>query len=246
MSRPPTPDGVPPVEVLERAAGRLTRLGSPHGGLPYVGDGVDRTMSLVDNYAELIAVSMARARFYGELLAAQREAAVGGERDPWQDDSGDGDGDAEDTASGLGGPSSAAGLIGFTYAAATVGDRGSTELDRVATGEEIRGLVKLEADERDRAARLIKDALRLGADLQKTEVMRGYAATVSAALRVLIGELGLSMDDATVLRAAKRAGLAARRAVGQDDGDPDLLIGPALTSAERGRLLADALTRAQG
>lgn len=235
--------GAPSPAVLDAAQARLERM---RAGLPRVGSGVHRAISLVDAYAELCAVSMARAAFLGELLDAQYAGAQAGEREanPW-DTENEGHGDADGAAggaTGLGGPDDAAGLIGYTYTAAvTMDGREANHLERVATGEEIRALVALEAAERDRAARLIKDAMKIGVDLQRVEVMRGYAATTAAAMRTLCTELGLTMDDALVLRAAKRAGLAARRAVGSDDGDPDVLVGPALSTDERRQVLRRAL-----
>lgn len=242
MSTDPWHPGHPRPEVLDRAQAALTRHGHA-GGLPRVGDGIERTISLVDAYAELVAVAMARAAFYGELLAVQFTAARAEPRDaddaadtPWDD--------APGSPVGLGGDELTGGLIGYTYTAATVSEgRDQTRVERTATGEQVRALVNLEAAERDRAAKLIRDALRIGLDLQKIEVMRGYAATTAAALRALIAELGLSFNDEPVLRAAKRAGLAARRAVGADDGDPDVAVGPALTAAERDRVLTAALSR---
>lgn len=238
---PPWHPGEPHPQVLTRAAARLHRLGATPG-LPHVGDGADTAIDLIDFYAELIAVAMARARFLGALLAeqfAQAQATAGEPGEPAHGTRGPRDG----APAGLGGPVTAAGLIGYTFSGAVVGMGEDATYESVATGEEIRGLVKLEADERDRAARLIKDALKIGLDLEKIEVMRGYAQTAAAAMRTLIAELGLDCNAEPVLRAAGRAGLAARRALGHDDGDPDVHAGPALSSAEQARVLGDALTR---
>ena len=238
---PPWHPGEPHPQVFTRAAARLRVLqGQP--GLPHVGDGADTAINLIDSYAELIAVSMARARFLGELLAeqfAEAQATAGEPGNAVRGTNSPRDGDP----AGLGGPATAAGLVGYTYSGAVVGMGEDATYETVATGEETRGLVRLEAEERDRAARLVKDAIRIGLDLEKIEVMRGYAATATAAMRALIAELGLDCNAEPVLRAAGRAGLTARRTLGHDDGDPDVHAGPALSTAEQARVLGDALTR---
>jgi len=209
---------------------------------PFIGDNVTTAVDLLESYAELVAVAMARARFLGALLAEQfagAQATAGEPGEPARGTRGPRDGDP----AGLGGPVTAAGLVGYTYSGAVVGMGEDATYETVATGEEVRGLVRLEAEERDRAARLIKDALKIGLDLEKIEVMRGYAATATAAMRALIAELGLDCNAEPVLRAAGRAGLTARRTLGHDDGDPDVHAGPALSTAEQARVLGDALTR---
>lgn len=102
--------------------------------------------------------------------------------------------------------------------------------------EEVRALVKLEASERDRAERLIKDGLRIGIQAQQVDVMRSYGRTVVAALRALCGELGITWEDEATKRAAQRAILSARTAVGADVSAPDH-AGPGLSEAERARIL---------
>lgn len=213
---------------MDRAERTLTRHGFNVGALPRVGDGVVRQVNLLVAYSELIAISMARAEFLGALLAEQIAADGEGDTAAW-------DPDAEPR-----GPEVGAGLVGFTYAASVVGEGGrdgATHLERVATGEEIRALAKLESDERDRAARLIKDAMKIGVELHAAEAMRTYGASIAASLQAFTRELGIDEHAPEVERAAKRAVLTARRAVGQDEGDPDRIVGPALTEAERERVL---------
>jgi hypothetical protein len=205
--------------------------------LPRVGDGITQRINLLDAYAELAAVAMARAQFYGELLDAQFEHAQGGEQTAGYGD--------DDAATGLGGPEDAAGLIGYTYAASVVGHGEGAMLERVATGEEVRALVELEGKERDRAAKLIETCMKIGVELQQVEVIRSYARTIATALQSMVDELGLDLRQEPVLRAAKRAGLQARRAMGQDDGDPDIHIGPALSPQERVSALRSALEGAE-
>lgn len=209
---------------------RLARL---DGAFPRVGDGVTERINLLEAFAELCAVSVARADYYGRLLAEQIERASG-TRDV-----------DEPSRVGWPGPTGAGGLIGYTLATNVTGPVANQEIEVTPTGEEVRALVKLEAEERDRAARLIKDALKVGISLQQVEVIRSYAGTVAAALHTVTAELGFTMDDDIVQRAAKRAALAARRALGEDDGDPDVHAGPALTAVERVRILREALARAE-
>lgn len=206
--------------------------------MPRVGDGVTQRINLLASYAELAAVAMARAQFLGDLLEQQWQAA----------DYGALDGDQmapADPETGLGGPETAAGLIGYTYSSAVVGHGDGATLERTATGEQIRALVELEGRERDRAAKLIESCLKIGVELEQVEVIRAYARTISVAIQGIVSELGLSMTDEAVLRAAKRSALAARRAMGQDDGDPDMHIGPAPTAGERVRVLRAALDTAE-
>jgi len=195
--------------------------------LPRLGDGVTERINLLEAMAELASVAVARARFLGELLEAQWLAAEG------------------EPGAGLDGPPESSGLVGYTYAAEVVGSGAGATLERSVTGEQIRALVVLEAAERDRAARLIDTCLKIGVALHTTEVVRSYAGSVAAALQAMVAELGLSLDDVPVLRAAQRAGLAARKALGQDDGDPDVQVGPALSAAERVRALSAALAVAE-
>ena len=128
------------------------------------------------------------------------------------------------------------GVVGHVYAAGKDGER-------VEVSEALRALFEAERAERvhaaslaERIARLGLDAGRLGAD---------SARWVAESLRALVRELGLSDDDEDTLHAARRAGFAGRRAAGADDGDPDVLIGPRLTAAQRARLLRTAAEAAE-
>jgi hypothetical protein len=227
MSTPERPD-----RATDRAERALARLGYDTTTLPRVGDGVVRQIGLVEAYGELIAVSMARSQYLGALLAEQVSRAGAGEREAWEMPDLDGD------PTGLGGPDTAAGLVGYTYSASVVPDGdGGGRLERVATGEEIRALVKLEAEERDRAAKLIRDALRIGVELHQVEALRTYGSAIAASLQALVRELGLDERTPEINRAAQRAVFAARRTLGTDDGDPDVEVGPPLTADERERAL---------
>ena len=227
MTLTPWGEGPIPDPVMGRAHASARR-----GRLPRVGDGVTARVDLLESYAELVAVAMARARFLGELLADQLDAHGGDEGNPY-----------DYTGGGL--APEVRGLIGQTVQVSVVGNGPSAELDVTPTGEEVRALVRLEAEERDRAARLIEKALRIGVSLQQVEMLRTYGTTVATALQTYTLELGLSLDDEPVLRAAQRAGLTARRQLGQDDGDPDRVIGPRMAPSERVTALREALKVAE-
>lgn len=123
------------------------------------------------------------------------------------------------------------GLIGHEYNA----DRFGTLYQK---SEAARGLVELEAAERERAAKLIRDGVRLGIEAKQVDVMRTYGRTVVVALQGLVAELGLDWNEDT-RRASMRAILAARTQLGQQIIDPGQ-AGPPLTEEQRQRLLGGA------
>lgn len=120
------------------------------------------------------------------------------------------------------------GMIGHTWDA----DRHGT---LYASGEEMRALVRLEAEERDRAAKLIRDGARLGLEARQVDVMRSYGQTVVAALRMMCAELGMEWED-TTRRAAMRAILQARSVTGEQQV-PAGTAGPPLTEQQRQRII---------
>lgn len=101
--------------------------------------------------------------------------------------------------------------------AALVGDK--LDLDREgnlhAVSEEVRGLARLEAEERDRAAKLIREGVRLGIEAAHVDVMRSYAHTAVLALRSLCEQMGIPWDEEATRQAAKQAIRSAREALGQ-------------------------------
>jgi hypothetical protein len=123
-----------------------------------------------------------------------------------------------------------AGLVGHRFDA----DRDGNLYEM---SEELRGLVRLEAEERERAAKLIRDGVRLGLEAKQVDVMRSYGATVVAALREMCHEISIPWDD-NARRAASRAILTARTVLGQQVATADR-AGPALTPEQRQRLLGD-------
>lgn len=195
-----------PGRTVEQVRAALTKH-LPHYGSPEV-----RNVQFAEVYARLTSVAIARAEFYGAILAEVYEHHRDGQA-PFND--------FDDVVPGLGA------LIGDTYAGDGAGGR-------LATGEAIRALVALERDERDRAARLAKEGIKLGLEAKQVDVMRTFGRTVVEAMRQLSGELGVNWADPATRRAAQRAVLAARAALGVDVRSPNE-IGPALTPEERRR-----------
>lgn len=179
--------------------------------LPTYGDPGTQQLQFAEGYARLASVALARAEFYGELLAE----AVADE--------------------GIGA------LVGTKKAAVLVsrgsGEGRYEEVELADLSEEVRGLVALEWGERDRAAQLIKDGTRLGMEQQQVDAMRSYGRTVAESLRALCEELGISWRDPATRRAAQRAVLTARDRLGFGNGSPSL-VGPPLSEEERQRAQA--------
>jgi hypothetical protein len=188
----PTLPPVSPDAAVDRRAARVLA-----DRLPGYGDPAVRPVQFAEAYAHLVAVSCARAEFYGILLAQQY------------------------AVEGLGA------LVGKKLDVDRFGDTHEVS-------EELRGLARLEAEERDRAAKLIKDGVRLGIEAQKVDVMRSYGRTVVEALKALCGELGMAWNDDS-RRAAQRAILAARTTLGYQVTAPDR-AGPPLTPEQRAQL----------
>lgn len=191
----PADPTLPPVSAGSAAEKRAARALADR--LPGYGDPAVRPVQFAEAYAHLVAVSCARAEFYGILLAERYE------------------------------------LEGID---ALVGHK--LDVDRFGDTHEVaeatRGLAVLEAEERDRAAKLIRDGLRIGIEAQHVDVMRSYGRTVVEALKALCGELGIAWEE-PARRAAQRAILAARTTLGHQVTAPDR-AGPPLSEAERAQL----------
>jgi hypothetical protein len=170
--------------------------------LPHLASKDLRPVQFAEVFARLAAVAMAKAEFYGELLAAQYEA-YGDQIDPFELD--------EYDVGASGGANRA--LIGPVYELAKDGTP-------VPVSEAIRALVKLEAEERDRAADLAYKGIRIGIEAKQVDVMRSYGRTVVGAMKFLCLELGLNWDDENVRLSARRAIISARTSMG------DLLAPP--------------------
>lgn len=192
----PADPTLPPPDPTGRAEARSATLLAQR--LPHYGSPELRQIQLAEAYAQLCAVSIARAEFYGELLAEAFER--------------------EGMGALVGKKMAAAGKEGILFEAS----------------EEVRTLVTLEAQERDRAAKLIKDAVRLGIEAKRVDVLRSYGHTVVASLKAMCVEVGIPWDD-LARRAAQRAIISARTGLGYDNTSPDR-AGPALTPEERHRL----------
>lgn len=191
----PADPTLPPVSAGTAAEKRAARVLAER--LPGYGDPAVRPVQFAEAYAHLVAVSCARAEFYGILLADAYERE------------------------GI------SALVGHKLDVDRFGDTHEVS-------EELRGLVRLEAEERDRAAKLIKDGVRLGIEAQKVDVMRSYGRTVVEALKALCGELGIPWEE-QARRAAQRAILAARTTLGYQVTSPER-AGPPLSEAERAQL----------
>lgn len=194
-----------PGRTREQVRDALTRH-LPHYGSPEV-----QPIQFAEAYARLTAISTARAEFYGAILAQIYESHREGYTRS----------DFDDMVPGLGA------LIGYTMAGDGAGGT-------IATGEAVRALVALEREERDRAARLAKEGIRLGLEAKQVDLMRTYGRTVVAAMRKLSEELGARWADPAVRRAAQRAVIGARAELGFDVRSPNE-IGPALSSEEKRR-----------
>lgn len=177
---------VDPRTVVDAAA----RL---RGEFPYYGAHPQAPVQLAEVYAELVATAVAKARFYGALLAeAYAEHGV----------------DA---------------LVGVVRSGAVLkgGKNMPDELETYDASEQVRALVVLEGAERDRAERLTREAIKLGIEANRVDVMRSYARTVVEVTRAMAAELGLDWASPTVRRVAQRSILAARATLGYGQGSPD-------------------------
>jgi hypothetical protein len=82
-------------------------------------------------------------------------------------------------------------LIGHTYA-------GTQTSGVIATGEAIRGLAKLEADERDRLANFASKAVAAGLAERMTRLAEKQGAMLAAVIAGVVGALGLDPKDPQV------------------------------------------------
>lgn len=180
--------------------------------LPHYGSPDLRPVQLAEVYSRLAAVAVGRAEFYGRKL------------------------DEQFRAEGM------AGLIGYRMDAAVLsgGKNMPAELERYEVGEELRALVVLEAQERDRAERLAREAIKMGLEAKRVDVMRSYGKAVAAVTRAFSDELGLDWTDPRVRRAAQRAVLASRQHLGFDYRSPEA-VGPRLSPEERADVVRGVL-----
>lgn len=208
-----------PVDPSDTVTGRLARK------LPRYDDPALKPVQFAEVYARLLALSVARVEFLGSLLAQAyddlernpiTEPPVDRDDDEADDeaDAGHDDYDAERDLGrhekynpGVGDGIRA--LVGDTYDLTRYGSA-------VATGEKVRALVELEAAERDRAARLVKDAIRIGLQAKQVDVMRSYGHTVVASMRALCERLGIDWAEPATREAARDAIITARSRLGAE------------------------------
>lgn len=148
------------------------------------GSPVPSPLRFTEAYGQLMQVALARAKFYGYLLAQA------------QADEGEG---------------SVKAFIEEVWVSA--GENGGS----YKSGEYIRALVVLEAQERDRAARLLENALRFGIEARNEDLRRDQVRTLVLALRNMAAELDVP-DSADTRRMMQRAIIDARRDVLADAG----------------------------
>jgi hypothetical protein len=204
-----------PIDVQGRSREQVRAALMAH--LPHYGSPEVKPVQFAEVYARLVAVSIARAEFYGAILAEVYDQ----HRDGYTH------ADQNDLLPGLGA------LVGNTYSGDGMGGT-------IVTGEAITALVALEREERDRAAKLSREGIRMGLEAKQVDVMRTYGRTVVSAMRALCAELGISWGDAGTRRAAQRAVLSARAELGFDVRSPNE-IGPALSPEEIRRARGDEL-----
>lgn len=170
--------------------------------LPHLASTDLRPVQFAEVFAKLAAVAMAKAEFYGQLIADMYDRYdQDGAREVRDED----DEDHERYYPGDGKGIRA--LVGDIYSV-------SREGDAVAVGEAIRALVKLEAEERDRAADLAYKGIRVGIEAKQVDVMRTYGRTVVAAMRALCLEMGIDWGSEETRLKARRAIITARTSLG--------------------------------
>jgi hypothetical protein len=129
-------------------------------------------------------------------------------------------------------------LVGHRMA---VIDDGDGQQHTEPLSEEVRALVMLEGQERDRAERLATQGIKLGIEAKRVDVMRSYGRTVAEAMRSFTVELGINWADPAVRRAAQRSVISARQNLGFSIDSPDR-IGPRMSPEERQRMLVEGVS----
>lgn len=129
------------------------------------------------------------------------------------------------------------GLVGYEMAAAASKD----DIEVYEKLERVRGLVELEAAERDRAAAMTEKGIRLGMEASKVDALRSYGKTVAEFARAMAQEFGLDWNAEPTRRGVQRALLTARQRLGFEL-KPASAAGAPLTEEERARARNDPLT----
>lgn len=157
----------------------------------------------------MLQLSWLRAKAYGELL--RRQVVVDGEQSGSVDT---GDGEGEENASGL---------IGFQYG---MGGRDGITYRK---GEEIRGLVTLEASERDRVVKYAKTAHDMGISDRLINLAERWGDVVASRVTIILDELHLTPEQAALVPDLLTAHLGAID-LGSMSGVEDLKLPQELTS----------------
>lgn len=187
---------------LARAEGEAVSAWSALSGKPVV--------SHVDAVLGMLQMAWLRAHFYAGLLEAQvasAQAQSAGSAVRELAGSGDDEDDVVYEGSTRGAPpvGEGVGLIGHTYS-------GVKDIGVFATGEALRGLTQLEAQERDRCVKYAKTAHDMGiADAQvrlaeqQGALLAGAVSNIADALQAaVLGALGRIEDPAAAELAAAR------------------------------------------
>jgi hypothetical protein len=189
----------------------------------------DRTLDPGITLLQLMTQAFYRAKLYGELLEQAYEAAEtlrlhheAGALLVADEDTLGGDGEdddfeeppslqaARDTLDRVFTTGGVAALIGATYSATATGKV-------FATGEAIRGLVQLEAQERDRAAGMAAKAVAAGLATRQVELAERQGALVAALIQRLFADPELGLTPA---QAAAAPAVAARHLRALSGGEP--------------------------
>ena len=172
----------------------------------------DRTLDPGVTLLQLMTQSFQRAKLYGQLLEEAYDAAEtlrahheAGALLAVDEDTLGGSGDdddyqeppsiqaARDTLDRIFTTGGVSALIGSTYSATATGHV-------YATNEAIRGLVTLEAQERDRAAGMAAKAVAAGLATRQVELAERQGQLVADVIRGVLTQLGHDLADPTVLR----------------------------------------------
>jgi hypothetical protein len=129
------------------------------------------------------------------------------------------------------------GLVGYEMAAAASKD----DIEVYEKLERVRGLVELEAAERDRAAAMTEKGIRLGMEASKVDALRSYGKTVAEFARAMAQEFGLDWNAEPTRRGVQRALLTARQRLGFEL-KPASAAGDPLSAEDRARARNDPLT----
>jgi hypothetical protein len=164
----------------------------------------DSTVDPGETLLRLVTQSAARCDRYAQLLGEAYEAAerlkAGREAGELVEVGGDGaDADrAREDLKRIFTTGGVAALVGNVYAATKDGDI-------YATGEAIRGLAKLEAEERDRCATMASKAVAAGLAERQVRLAEQQGTLLASVIRAILDDLGLTPEQA-----AKAPEIAAR------------------------------------